>query len=956
MVREKDFYSTVDREGKPKPKGSCPFCHRLEIQVLKSPKPNESVIQRRTKKGDVKRHLYISFLKGETQHPEGFYLPCCFTEDTVLYGKDPRFEILRGKKDVEDEEEEGRSVSGSPGTSYFLTLHRAHKKYIVGPEKEFLKFSEIDGPQIGLLPPVLDRYFGQTPKDFVGREGNKMELLPTSSCFLRLGVENRTQFRYESFFAALAPFLGYRNTAAQVKDRIREVMTPLLFTSLNYGNLLLEFFNPGDPNPKTGEELKLWAKEALKVAMKRTGIQELAALRIWKSYNAFMDFLESEDLKQYRQFAQLLSYPNLLTPRGLLLIILDLNEKNELSIRCPPFGYNDDRYANADIGFMLHRSSGIWEPIFYTENRPASATQSPKHEPTLKFEAAFEEGWPPIVKQRVAEFRRQCRSIGRGVFPTTRNINPMALVPVSKVIKAPLPLPDGVVRDSYNHVVALTYHMKPGYVALPVIDDEYNLSSYKLHFEMDGFKPAPINRVIEFYDTVFQDLFSLYPGYRIVRCAKDREDTYAVKLANGLYVPAGPPEGPLPELCKTYDRPEHLEWEINREIYWKMNELPSEAPLLTTDESELEEIYQHLRLTFSQWFGGDGDGEGDAERMKAWSNFRERIKSIIDDRTLPLYKRRKRLEVLLGAKILSWMDDQERDELSEATLLRVDCRVKTEPTCSGKCVWRKGGPADVGACYLHTPKEYTVGGRQVNGKQLLMYRLLEELVRFPERRAQLLKRAVPTLVKIEDAKQIGDQYILPEGSLAWHDLLRLEWMNTKEEVKKYFEELSQAAGPAEAPRRGVVDELYVKPIPQALRETFGDEEVGLSFLGPGRGTSLAPVLLPLEVTLGDLDVEYDSPTLKEGDIETLVRMIQRPVLYYDFRNPESPGSIARKPEGRLRTRSPYIIVLVHEGPRVASASSDDYQDVQESSLPIGMLSDLEAAVPVRIPLKNPSKN
>lgn len=959
LVREKDFYATVDREGNPKPKGSCPFCKGLEIQVLKSPKPNETVIQRRTKKGDVKRHLYISFLKGETQHPEGFYLPCCFTEDTPIYGRDPRFEILRTKKEAkEEDEEEAQSLSGVPGTSYFLTLHRAHKKYIVGPEKEFLKISELDGPQVGLLPPVLDRYFGQTPKDFVGREGNKMELLPTASCFLRLGVENRIQYRYESFFSALAPYLGYRNTATQVKERIREIVTPLLFTSLNYGNLVLEFYKQEDPNP-TGEELKLWTKENLKIQMKRTGIQELAALRIYKSYHAFLDFLDSEDLKQYRQFAQLLSYPNLLTPRGLILIILDLNDKNELSIRCPPFGYNEDRYASADIGFILHRSSGIWEPIFYTENRPASSLHPPKHEPTLKFEADVEEGWPPIVRQRVAEFRRQCRSIGRGAFPTTRDLNPMALVPISKVVKAAgmdLPLPDGVVRDSYNHVVALTYSLKPGSVALPVIDDEYNVSSYKLHFEMDGFKPAAIDRLIAFYDSVFQDLFSLYPGYRIVRCAKDRDDNWAVKLANGLYIPAGPPEGSLPELCKQYDRPEHFEWEINREIYWKLSEVPGEAPLLTTNESELEELYQHLRLTFSQWYGGEGEGGESLDARKAWKEFRELVKTIIDDKTLPLYKRRKRLEVLLGSKILSWMDDQERDDIPESTLMRVDCRLKTEPTCSGKCVWRKGGPTEVGACYLHTPKEYTVGGRQVNGKQLLMYRLLEELLRFPERRAQLLSKAVTKLVKIDDVKQIGNQYILPEGSLAWHDLLRLEWMEANQEMKKYFEEMSSSSGLPSAVPLGSKDELFGKPIPDAVRELFGEEDLSLSLIGPARGTSLAPLLLPLEVTLGDLDVEYDSPTLEAKDLEALVRIIQRPVLYYDFRTPDAPQTLAYKPEGRMRKRSPFVFVLLKEGPRVASASADVYEDLSEASLPIGLLSDLETAKSVRIPSKKPSKN
>ena len=131
MVREKDFYSPTDRQGKPKPgesapgrkdNGSCPFCHKLEIKVLKTPSANQAVIQRRSKKADEKRHLYVGFLKGETQHPEEFYMPCCFTEDTTLYSSEPRFDKVRPEEEAKDEGADAEAEADASGTRVTGTL------------------------------------------------------------------------------------------------------------------------------------------------------------------------------------------------------------------------------------------------------------------------------------------------------------------------------------------------------------------------------------------------------------------------------------------------------------------------------------------------------------------------------------------------------------------------------------------------------------------------------------------------------------------------------------------------------------------------------------------------------------------------------------------------------------------------------------------------------------------
>ena len=958
MVREKDFYSTTDRQGNPKPgesapgkkdNGSCPFCHKLEIKVLKSPKPNEAVIQRRSKKAESKRHLYVGFLQGETQHPEEFYMPCCFTEDTPLYITDPRFEKVRGEDEKEDEEV--KTAVGVPSTSYQITLYRAHKKYIVGPEKEYLKISEIDGPQIGLLPEIVNKYFGQTPKEFVSREASKMELLPNAKCFLRVGVENRPAQRYNSFFAALAPYLEYRNTAESVKARIKEVITPRVFTFLNYGNLVLEFYDPGDPGP-TDQELRVWISRELQIQPSKANMD--AAMRIWKSYHHFLGFLDSTQVKEYRQFAQMLALPGLVSTRGLILIVLDLDEKDTLKVRCPPFGYNIDQYSQSDIAFILHRPSGIWEPIFYTENRQQTARFRAFHQPEITFQRSAEGDprvdWPLIVKQRVNEFTKQCQGIGRGAYTSSRRIDTMALVPLSMAIQSTFGV-YGVVRDAYNHVVALTYkatkYGSSRLVTLPVIDDEHMAITKTIHLDWDDYDAAPMDIIMKYYKENFDEIFALYPGYRIKRRIKSSgagSKYVALQLANGLYIPAGEPKDESLVADLPLGEVDEMEWSMNREIYFGKDKTVSDESVFKARETDMREIFEHLRLTFSNWFSSEA----------ASPEFRKQIKEIIDTPTLPLFEKRKRLEILLGPMILSWMDSETPKGDVEGSLLRVDCRLEAKPPCPARCVWRQRASENVGRCYLHSPKDVHLGGRLVNGPRLFMFRLLEELLRFPERRQQLLKGTVTTLVTLKDAVKIGQQYVLPENSIAWQDLLRLDWIEQGKEIKKYYEEMSRGTPEEreemkedekeeEIPLRGTV-------LPERLQELFGADDrktAGLFLIGvdvPEGVSPLNPYLTPLGTSAFELGMKDDSAELDRDAVKRLTLHIRRPVIYIDLLTEEE---FAFGPAIRMKSPIPFVLVLTEEGPRMLSTSKKYIQDVKPQDMPEKLKVLYEKRIPIR---------
>jgi hypothetical protein len=176
-----------------------------------------------------KRHLFIGFLK-KTPHPEGFYLPCCFTEDIPInfitnpafhkykeWGRNVRPTTAEAAALLEDEDEYREPAQTI--TDYSTVLDKAATDaYIIGAEKLPLDIAEL-GPageekaakkrkelqedleagkiteaelqekmekyikdrqetQIGLLPAPLNDYFDQKPTEIVSRTSNPQKVQP----------------------------------------------------------------------------------------------------------------------------------------------------------------------------------------------------------------------------------------------------------------------------------------------------------------------------------------------------------------------------------------------------------------------------------------------------------------------------------------------------------------------------------------------------------------------------------------------------------------------------------------------------------------------------------------------------------------------------------------------------------------------------------------------------------
>jgi hypothetical protein len=866
IVRKDEFEGTVFRKnadpefvGRRKEPNRCPFCNGRLISNYPEVKEGETVFPREVNiTNKIKKHTHIGFYS-KRLHPEGFGLPCCFTSPQTIKSTDQWFNPLRemskklrragaefdeeGVEEEEEEEDEDEEVaSGFKIPNYQDTLQRVYRKYIVGPEKMPLEIG--DEPQIGLLPLELNDYFKQNVTELTQRVQIRQELKADAKGFLRIGVDNRGGHRTESFFSAIAPFLRL-NSADQVRDLIKSKITPRVFLSANYGNLMMEFFDPRIPErPVLPNEIRDFASKNLQIKRKD---QLPYVTRIYKSYINFWgderatgphapSFLDNKSaVKEYRQFASLLAQPNVITPRGIVFMVLDLKDDGSVKVICPPYGYNETM-RGADIGILL-RKGDIWEPIFYTYNTLPTATKPAIHTIMLRFQKNLEASWPAVLGRRVEEFQTQCKGPDvaqyTGIQMIKRGAKLLNLSIAVKIFAEPYNV-HGVIRDTYNHIVACIFKADPDQddttlIALPVTDDGVIRSQLQVYLNWDGFTPAPANLVIDFYRKQVNSLLSFYPAlaasyrpeYAIIPTKKEKIE--AIQLANGIFIPVSPPEeGKAIDLpAPPGGQPQELEWFINKKIMFaEGREYKIDLMKKIESEKQLEEIYEHFRLTFSEWL--TGSKEGTALQKDIFTILFPPPSGVGVD--LPVFEKRKRLEIILSPFITRWMDSSEPGPKSFESLLRVDCTsIALADKCKSPCIWKIGEKAE--GCFIHTPKMEDTGG--MNTPDVFLARLIEELIRFPGRRAELLKqnkKHVSHLVNLKSAVRIGDTFVVQEDSAEWADMLRMECRKMAAERAHFFEEVSSSAAPvAELEEAEVIEERSLGALPDQLKALLGGD-------------------------------------------------------------------------------------------------------------------------------------
>lgn len=926
MVRPIDFKSDVDREDNQKPPDSCPFCYGGLIEDRKHATRGDTVIKRKEIKAAKKSkgskfHEHIAFMT-KTTHPQKLSLPCCFiSQETLRIGdKAGHFNHIRDAllEDVMEEEEEEIPVPmDAPLTPYRILFENLHREYILDYTNHYL-----DVRKFAMAPPAFDAFFRQnSSKKILERLGVPLKLRSNAVGFLRIGTEHTP---YESLLGVLVPIL-HCNTIEEVKILIKRVMVPRIFLNAHFGNLVLEFYQPADGSamPPTQLELQGWAQKELGITLKSSNLYPL--IRAYNAHKRFERFIDDPTKrKDLRHLQPLLSEPGLFTVNGIQLIIMENHGDLEpVTIKCPIFGVSPDRHRSNDFVFVSRTirtigSSKLTYPLYelyiHTMNRPAMGGTPPVHSTKPEWNYGFYEEWPEIVQKRVEEYMTQCQSRYRSLYTSQQGVDPLAMIPLSKAVESVSYRPDGIIKDQYNHIVGITFKSKAGssspLVCLPVVDDgvisiSSAFSIKQIYLDWEDIKAAPIEDVIQYYRTKLEPAFALYPGYRIKAAIRHEieERIVAVQLENGIMIPAAPPreEAAFAALNVPIVQIQQLEWDINKRIDGvptnpSMNDWDAmldktidrtrcgSDPELVRMSSygKFEEEYQQFRWMVSNWIASSAEVRSDVE-------------TILFHPDLPDYERRKRLSIFLSTTLLSWFyPDPEEWERGPTTFLRKDCRVQGEDTCTGSCHWK----AEEGKCLLHVDAMTQLGEREVSTPELFTKRVMDELARFPARRKQLLEKGgISKATAIVAPIRIGDQYIIPESSPSWSELLRMEWMIQSPEEPQYYEEMSREE-----------DEIKVEQaLPDPLQALLGDSTLRLIEPSEPSQNPLMGITGLLGIPLEQFKLKEDARTLTVDNLAEYVRSASKPIGLIDL-SADPPIQFVRPEQGEWATL--FLIVIL----------------------------------------------
>ena len=973
IIIEEDFKGTKLRRPTEfkanKAPNTCPFCEGMPVKNRRKPGLNETVLVRlaapNTPKDAPKFHTYVGFL-AKAPHPEGFYLPCCFLKPETIYVtdkyydklKDMRIDLMPGKglTPIEDEDEEEVAAAGlaqelRPMITkqlYMTSVKRVVTKFIVGAEKLPLEIDADEGAQIGLLPALLDGFFEQSSADLINPKGEIHKLKPGARGFLRIGVENRSRFKADSFMAAIAPFYNVEGAEA-MKNLIWQTLQhrPNIFLQLNYGNFLIEFYDVNQRFPTEAEcsrflegaDTNNW-EEALQIP----GFSK-ARQRFLCAFSNFHDWLFREDtVKEYRQFAQLLALPNtLLRPAkgssvpGITFIVLKLTEDGKLKVHCPAYSFNAAQQGNNDIAFLLWHHSGIWEPLFYVDNR---STVEPA---TFLFQRA-EEGsiWPEIVKRRVAEFGSMdgCYSTGKFSYASRQILNPQRMLPASRLAKLMNNKGlgfDGILRDPYNHLVALVFEnpeQENLFIPVPCVDDGLIFPTKKIYLDWKDCATAPIDTVLEFYVENIEPLSSSLYGsfapkeiwyYSSTPKSPKRLEGYicGILLENLQFVPLR--SYGVKGLQKTqfvdgsdgvfyafgevliparYVLIDELELEISKKIIFEGVDADEDEEMSNISIKDLQDIYEHFRITFASWLA----------EAPEHAVVREKIQDILESEE-SLAEKRKALQIILeSGKVLSWISSAEPVKTA-SSIRRVDCTQMNETSCSGRCVW------NTDKCFIHAPETTTVGKGQVDTARLFMYKLIDEILRFSEKRNELFDNSMSRLSSVDREIIEGEQRIIPENTAAWYELLRSSWTASETEAPRFFEEQS---------RRLTKDE-QIPPSDEATRLPV----LLQTYLSPTDPATATFRLLraPMDTLFSRISFRVNATrsSFTEEDLEKITRATKYPIAQIDLRT-EDVKALAASTKAQMSEY--FILVLTETGPSLLVKDPDSDALPLLSSLPV----------------------
>ncbi len=763
-------YESTQGRGFTKPPESCPFCAGRVIADMSNPQPGESVIVREAKESTGKLHSFIGTIT-RNKHPRGYPLPCCDTTPRLLkkYMDAQFYGTLEYGRDlaIDDEDEEGAGAGAAAGAEeaapepdlelgveaagvppeegatvdYRKILDSMPTQYILGNDKS------LDAGKIGLLPPALDAFFGQNGPQSLESRGIRPTFRDGIHLFVRVGVDNQIRTQGLNLFAGLAPLLGF-DSAEQVKREIIQKRMVRAFESANYGTLVQEFAAKSQlTDAQVGAKLAEFAAE-FRYSLERSRAH---VVRLYKAWVAFLECMNSPTRPKYlRHLEHLLAQPGVITPRGLLLIVLEQRE-DRIEVACPSFGIpTASLFGDVPVAFMWHDvRDESWEPIVLYNNARSAVRMFHEMSPDL---AAMPRALQSSLRRWIRNWRDSSRGCGRPAPPPhvwTPNRDTRDLPRLSQLLTGRGDYAvTALVRDRSNRlagVLMATAAAPAEPMFVPCLDDGNLAPTVPRIHEAEMIPAVSVDTYMRFYTTLAEDYPAMRPTKLLTRMRTEPVQTVGFAVAAGAMIPVAPfPVGTkAAEIGLAEQQLDQFPWERDALIL-RAPDAPAVAAAGLEEssasvEEQLAEAYQHLRLAFSMWLVRDARGG----RVKA------DIQALVRA-GLPLYEKRKRMDLMLEPLIREMVAVEETTERRTLSLLRQDCLMLPRGECEGACDW------DVGReiCLIHAPVRPASGVEPV---RVFTARLSDELLRYASPRDEVLKSRVPEIRVPRGVVRVGSE-------------------------------------------------------------------------------------------------------------------------------------------------------------------------------------------------------
>jgi hypothetical protein len=724
-VLESEYEGDIMNNGaKKKLIPSCPYCGE------------QNVIERKD------NNIYVGYFN-KIKHPEQYILPCCFKSPDKLELPKEAIPIPNPPKGLEPVYPDPLTgIEGSTKQSDKLKDLGAAFKRIHSSSIYILRSATIlTAGTIGVVPAPIDSILGQSVDSYTTVIKGNPKLQPNPHAFIRFGIYGDGYTNGQNFLQFLSYLLfsvakigqgvpGVSNTSIMCPMDILKWLTitrmidfARAFEAANYGTLIYEFYDPAEPDPgqvgspSTLLEFQIWMGKMLLETADRSHV-----IRFFKAWTRFIRYLKDpHEPKELRLWDGILSTPGLFSKDGIVLtriIPTYSKEGDHLSkivkgeITCPPFGISQRTREGTPCLVPIYylELQSVIEPLIYIEDtanyigaiHPSNITKY-SVESRKKLLDLYYQYLQPIV------------GCGRPIPPIHAWLpdNSSNLVRLGILLDV---LEDkkeytikSILRERTNRVVGVLVEENHDLYYIPVSDDGTIDTRIPSKYDIDALPKPPYPKALVFFTKLSKTFSVLKPFELRYTLNTAGIKTYIqLDLFKNTEVPIEPFQDGVYETSLPSKQITQLRQEDDLILLKKADEesmkLMKEVEI--NSEELLEEAYQYLRISLSNWLIREGHGV--ARQIELLRNARSK---------LPLYELRKRGDLLLHGIVQSWITTE--GEFTVPPLLRQNCILLKEGDCSGMCSWSDG------RCKIHAP----VYGSVRNPVTILTARLVDELLR-----------------------------------------------------------------------------------------------------------------------------------------------------------------------------------------------------------------------------------